>query len=199
MTEDEWLYYIGAYKNLRDNDGGKDGDPDIIDLPGVVTTVSIAVVDATYIIKLIGERAKSVDGVSTLDRESLRLLLEKIQELKNHGEIEQAQLLDAFVKAIVAGEIPANNDADAAFFSWKQEQLSKHIHAFAEKWDADEKILTDTLESYDLTHKENIPRIDELIGSLKCAPDVDFLDYSDEFVTALPKWLKDTIKLYKRN
>ncbi len=201
ITEEEWLYYVGAYKNLLPKDEDE-GEETIIPLPGTIRTVTITKVTASYIIQLIGEKAKAVHGVSTLDPESKRILLEKIKDLENHGETAQAQMLYGFVEDIEAGKIPAEGNADEAFTRWKGEQLSLHIHDFAKRWGAKESLLREALGAYDRTQRDKVPRLQELRDSLDYGQaeekvEGDFFDFCSAFDEAMPLWLRETAAIYR--
>ncbi len=54
-------------------------------------------IDAAHILSLIGSKVSAVNGIQTVDQETLRIIYEQIQELSNMGDDEQAQLLKEFV------------------------------------------------------------------------------------------------------
>lgn len=57
----------------------------------------VQTVDSAYIIALVGTKVKNRNGVRTIDDESLRIILEKIQKLRNLGEKDQADILHNFL------------------------------------------------------------------------------------------------------
>ncbi|WP_371262656.1 type I restriction endonuclease subunit R, EcoR124 family [Selenomonas ruminantium] len=101
ITQDMWLNYVGAYKNLRPD--SNEPEMEIISLPGRLKIVGTAEITAAYIIELVGKKTKTVDGVRVIDEESMRIILEKIHQLSNRGEKRQAEILTEFLGDIKDG------------------------------------------------------------------------------------------------
>lgn len=101
ITQDMWLNYVGAYKNLRPD--SNEPEMEIISLPGRLKIVGTAEITAAYIIELVGKKTKTVDGVRVIDEESMRIILEKIHQLSNWGEKRQAEILTEFLGDIKDG------------------------------------------------------------------------------------------------
>ena len=165
ITEIDWKNYVGAYLNLQPK-GDKPDVTVIGPLPGHVRIEGITIVNAAYIISLIGERTKTENGITKIDGESLRLILEKIQELSNHGEKEQADLLRDFLDDLTGGKIEKCGNADEAFTQWRAKRYDDEATAFAADWGIDKDILKAAVESYDKSQPETIPRLDEIRMSL---------------------------------
>ncbi|NLS44529.1 MAG: type I restriction endonuclease subunit R, partial [Firmicutes bacterium] len=132
-------------------------------------------IDAGHILSLIGSKATTSAGKQTVDAESLRILYQQIQELSNMGEFEEAELLKEFVnEELKPGNIESGINFDDAFESWKQEKRKKHIYEIAREWGASFAVLERAVDAYSLSHPDEIPFIDELIGS------VDFASVKDK-------------------
>lgn len=101
ITQDMWLNYVGAYKNLRPD--SNEPEMEIISLPGRLKIVGTAEITVAYIIELVGKKTKTVDGVRVIDEESMRIILEKIHQLSNRGEKRQAEILTEFLGDIKDG------------------------------------------------------------------------------------------------
>lgn len=201
ITYEEWLNYIGAYKNLRDKTGAEE-PPEIIPLPGKLRVVGVQTVDSAYIIALVGTKVKNRNGVRTIDDESLRIILEKIQELRNLGEKDQADILHNFLDDIAAEKISAEGNADEAFTIWRKNKCKEKVEAFALAWGVSADLLEKSLESYDEANPARIPMLDDIRKTL---------DYNNAAVKqgknrlqhmkaltqdVLPNWLKEMRKNY---
>ena len=90
----------------------------------------VQTVDSAYIIALVGTKVKNRNGVRTIDDESLRIILEKIQELRNLGEKNQADILNNFLDDIAAEKISAEGNADEAFTIWRKNKCKEKVKAF---------------------------------------------------------------------
>ena len=165
LTQDSWLNYVGAYKNLKPKTEELPPD-EIIGLPGRLKVVATAEITAAYIIELVGEKTRAVDGVRVIDEESLRIILEKIHQLSNRGEKQQADMLEEFLEDIREGKVPSEGNADGAYAHWKEERLQREVAGFAAEWGADAGILMKALQEFDGANPENIPRIDEIQDSV---------------------------------
>ena len=70
---------------------------------------------------LICSKLRSVEGIQTVDNETLRIIYEQIQELSNMGEDEQARLLREFVDTeLVPGKLSSSLSFDESFEIWKK-------------------------------------------------------------------------------
>lgn len=201
ITYEEWLMYIGAYKNLRDKTGVEE-PPEIIPLPGKLRVVGVQTVDSAYIIALVGTKVKNKNGVRTIDDESLRIILEKIQELRNLGEKEQADILHNFLDDISAGEVSAEGNADEAFNLWRQNKCREKVEAFAVDWGVYADLLQKSLEDYDESNPDRIPMLDEIRRTLDydnaaAQQGKNRLQHMKSLTQdVLPMWLKETRKNY---
>ena len=162
---DTWLRYVGAYKNLT---GREEEPPDVViqPLPGRVKVVGGTKVDAAYIIELVGEKSKVVDGVRVIDEESFRILLEQIQKFSDLGQKKAADVLDAFLKDLQTGKVPAGENADAAFAGWKAARYEKELSEFSAEWGLKANVLDRAVKAYDGSTPETVPFLDEIKESL---------------------------------
>jgi len=164
MDAHTWLMYRGAYLNLRDKKIKV--DPDELSINNRTKIVGTTVVNAAYILRLIGEKTKSSNGVQTIDAESFRLLSEKVLELSNLGEAERAGLLAEFLKAVQHGEILGNVSVDDAFDQWMEQQYMEELEDFAADWGLDAKLLRIAVDAFSLKQADFVPRWDELRDSI---------------------------------
>lgn len=165
LDEHTWLHYEGAYKNLKPT--GNDADIDIIPLPGKTKLEGRQIIDADYIINLIGKQIKYDKGIQTVDSETLRIIHEEIQELSNMGDDKQAKLLKEFVDTeLVPGNLSSKSDFDELFGKWKDEQKKEAIDNFAKDWGLDKYILSKSVEHFSIVREDSIPYIDELSRSV---------------------------------
>ena len=204
IDEHTWLNYVGAYKNLTFREGGDDEETSIVPLVGRTKLSGTQVIDADYILSLIGSQVKSKKGRQTVDSESLRIIYEKIQELSNMGEDEEAKLLREFVEEkLVTEKLSSDIDFDRAFNDWKEDRVSKEIEIFAEDWGIDYSILLDSYRQFSLAKKDIIPYVDEISKSLdyKNAKNKEARNQLEHTMIlmrkALPNWLVDMKKKYK--
>ena len=196
ITQDEWLNYVGAYKNLRPR-VEEPADVEIVGLPGKIKIVGSIKVTAAYIIELVGEKTRSVHGVRVIDEESLRIILEKIRELSNRGERRQAELLEEFLEDIREGKVTSDKDADSIYADWKERKFQEEVMNFATDWGADSDILMNAIKEFDGANPENIPRIDEIRDSIdyesaRVKHGDMFFDHWLEMTETLPGWIAET-------
>lgn len=192
LTEHEWLMYVGAYKNLLD-----DSD-DIIEsirpILGKTKIVGSENINASYILRLIGDKTKSSNGVQTVDEETIRLIYEKTQELSDMGEFRQAQLIKEFVESeLIPGKIPDSISFDDSFAKWKNARSKNRILEFAKEWGITYELLEKTVEQYSLSDKDYIPNREEIIldASIEKANNTytDNLSLRMALTDAIDKWL----------
>ena len=166
MSEDEWMRYVGAYRNLKRDQGPDDEDEPILPL-SEAKLVGRQRIDASYIIQLIGEEATTTDGVQTIDAETLRLIYQHIEELSNLGEYDQAELLKQFVQEEVEpGNVSSNVYFDEAYEKWKQEKMRKDIYMISQDWGIDEVIFEKAIEAYSVSKPDEIPFRQDIVQSL---------------------------------
>ena len=168
MEEHEWLKYQGANKNIHRKDADTESTPDeIIPLVGKTKLAGTQVIDANHIIKLIGDKLTSNDGIQTIDSEMLRIVYEQIQELSDIGEYNQAQLLKRFVdEELITGKVSSEINFDDAFENWKNTLIEKEVDSFSKEWGLDFQLLLKSVKLYSLTEPEVIPYITDLINTL---------------------------------
>lgn len=204
IDEHTWLKYVGAYKNLISKEGEKpEGEP-VTPLLGKTKLSGTQVIDANHILNLIDGKVKRDNGVQTVDRETLRLIYEEIQELSNMGEDEQAKLLREFVETeLVPGNLASNLSFDESFNNWKQDKMKEEIKNFSKIWGIDKSILSKSLEYFSISKKEDIPYIDELqknidFESATNSETNNQLEHTMVLLNkALPKWLIDVKVKYR--
>lgn len=168
IDEHNWLHYEGAYKNLRDKmDDEFPPGPVIEPLSGETGLQGTDIIDASHIIRLIGEKVNTENDSQSVDSESLRIIYEQIQELSDRGEYEQSLLLKKFVdQELVPGHIPSSLHFDEAYALWKQQLKEKEIEDFSENWGVVPEIVKDSVEEYSVSEPEIIPFFDEIVQSL---------------------------------
>jgi len=199
INEHTWLKYIGAYKNLLDGSIIDDPTP-IAPLPGKTTLVGTGIINATYILKLIGDKISIESGIKTIDNESLRLILEKIQELSDMGEANKADLLHIFLDDIKAGKIKGELSVEEAFEQWKNDKIKFEIYSFASDWGINFELLENSAKLYSKNPQDGIPRLTEIMASV----DIDKanqkfpskLIHNISLGEELPKWLAELIRKY---
>lgn len=203
IDEHTWLKYVGAYKNLIPLGGDSTEDPPVIPLVGKTRLSGTQVIDANHILSLIGSKVKTDKGVQTVDRETLRLIYEEIQELSDMGEDEQAKLLKEFVESeLVPGNLSSDLSFDESFDKWKQGIVEREIKKFSQYWGIDESLLSKSVDNFSIVRDGGVPYIDELSES------VDFniatnqeagneLEHRMNLLNkALPEWIIEIKKKY---
>lgn len=163
IDEHTWMKYVGAYKNLTYTIVDPPEYEPVTPLVGKTKLSGTQVIDADHILALIGSKVKTDKGVQTVDKETLRIIYEEIQELSNMGEDEQAKLLKEFVETeLVPGHLSSDLNFDDSFDNWKIEKLDKEVEKFSEEWGIDKLILIKSLNQFSMRKKDFIPYIDEL-------------------------------------
>jgi len=167
MDEHTWLKYVGAYKNLGSKD---DSDPDPVIIRSLVGRTKLAgtqVIDANHILGLIGSKVSNVNGVQSIDDETLRIIYEQIQELSDMGEDTKANMLKEFVDAeLVPGKLEYGINFDDAFDNWKLSKLKCDVDSLAEKWGLCREWLLKSVNSFITSKPTTIPYIDEITKSV---------------------------------
>ena len=200
MDEHTWMKYTGAYKNLT-HEEVIDPPPVIIrPLPGKTKLVGTQEINAAYILGLIGEKSNVSGNTRTVDDESLRLILEQIQELSNLGEAEHAKLLEDFVEDIKQGKIAATGTVDEAYLIWRNERLRTEIDIFSSEWGISGDLIYSSVLSYSSLEPDTIPRLDEIIDTVdisKATRNVTApLMHNIELMDTLPKWMTEIRRKY---
>jgi len=167
MDERTWLQYIGAYRNLTFEEGEELPGDIPPALAGNTKLAGSQIIDANHILNLIGSKATSTNGIQTVDAETLRIIHQEIEELSNFGEHEQAKLLKEFVvEELQTGNVSSNINFDQAFEDWKNDKKRVLIYEVADEWGINGKVLEKSVDAYSITSPQDIPFIDDLIGSL---------------------------------
>ncbi|ABR47786.1 type I site-specific deoxyribonuclease, HsdR family [Alkaliphilus metalliredigens QYMF] len=167
MDEHTWLKYVGAYKNLTKTDG-PGSDPVVIrSLVGRTKLAGTQVIDANHILGLIGAKVSNVNGVQTVDDETLRIIHEQIQELSDMGEDTKANMLREFVDTeLVQGKLEYGIHFDDAFDNWKLNKLKDEVEHISEKWGLCREWLLKSVNSFITSKPTTIPYIDEITKSV---------------------------------
>lgn len=205
LDEHSWFKYVGAYKNLNTKEeGSEEYEEPIIPLVGRAKLSGTQVIDADYILGLIGSKIKSKEGVQIVDRETLRIIYEEIQELSNMGEDDQAKLLKEFVEMeLVPGHISSDVDFDQAFNNWKESRIRNEVDIFADEWGIDKDVLFESYKQFSPAKNQPIPYIDDLSKTISYAKASNKEAGNQLRHTILlmnkilPNWLKDMKSRYK--
>ena len=195
------MKYTGAYRNLT-HEESEDPDPVIIrPLSGKTKLVGSQVINAAYIIDLIGEKTTVQGNSRIIDDELLRLIMEQIQELSNLGEAEHAKFLEEFVEDIKDGKIEADGPVDEAYEAWKNNRLMSEVEDFSLEWGVDAKLLRVSLSSYSNLEPDIVPRLYEIIKTVdisKARREVIMpLFHNIDLTEELPKWMAEIKRKYK--
>lgn len=202
IDEHTWLQYVGAYKNLTHKPGTPPPPAAANPLVGKTKLAGTQVIDAAHILKLIGSKVSSVGGVQAVDRETLRIIYEQIQELSNMGEYEQALLLKEFVDTeLVPGNLSSTVDFDSAFEIWKAEKLKSDVDDFAKEWGLDSELLGKCVVSYSVSHPDVVPYISEMISSVDFGRALNqtaenLLRHNMTLTKTLPQWIAEIKQKY---
>ncbi|MEG0963724.1 MAG: HsdR family type I site-specific deoxyribonuclease, partial [Lachnospiraceae bacterium] len=168
LEEHEWLKYIGAYRNLTKKGSTDDLDPILVRaLVGKTKLAGTQVIDAAHILELIGSKISNVDGIQTVDSETLRIIYEQIQELSDIGEDNKAKLLKEFVDTeLEPGKVFSNTNFDEAFDIWRNNKQLVEIAEVASEWGINQEWLVKSVMTYNISSPDIIPYIDEITKSL---------------------------------
>ncbi|MGG0814643.1 HsdR family type I site-specific deoxyribonuclease [Paenibacillus alvei] len=202
IDEHTWLQYVGAYKNLTWKPGTPPPPTPVNTLVGKTKLAGTQVIDANHILRLVGSKVTSPNGVQTVDSETLRIIYEQIQELSNMGEYEQAQLLKEFVDTeLVPGHLSSDLNFDEAFEVWKASKLHKAVIDFASEWGLDRKLLGKSVNSYSISQPDVVPYINELISSVNFSKATNqtagnLLKHNMTLTTKLPVWMAEIKQKY---
>jgi len=168
IDEHTWLKYVGAYRNLTATTG-PDPDPVVIrPLVGRTKLSGTQVIDANHILGLIGQKVSNVNGVQSVDDETLRIIHEQIQELSDMGEAAKANMLREFVNTeLVPGKLQYGIHFDNAFNNWKLAKLNNEVDSLAVKWGISKEWLLKSVNSFATSKPTTIPYIDEITKSVE--------------------------------
>lgn len=198
MDEHTWLKYVGAYKNLTYVPGEPPAVVPVKPLVGRTKLAGTQVIDAAHILRLIGSKVSAVNGIQTVDQETLRIIYEQIQELSNMGDNEQAQLLKEFVDSeLVPGNLSSGVNFDESFETWKKDKQLAAVETFAGEWGLDTKVLLNSLAAYTDTQPDVVPHIDDIMKSLNYDKANNQsagsrLKHVMTLTKILPKWISET-------
>jgi len=202
IEEHTWLQYVGAYKNLTWKPGGPPPPTLINPLVGKTKLAGTQVIDAHHILSLIGSKITSPYGIQMVDRETLRIIYEQIQELSNMGEHEQAQLLKEFVDTqLVPGKLSSDLDFDEAFEIWKADKLKDTVISFSSEWGLESELLLKSVSTYSTSQPDVVPYINELISSIDFNKATNqsagnLLRHNMTLTAKLPEWIAEIRQKY---
>lgn len=197
IDEHTWLMYFGAYKNLTKKTGPDIEESIINQLVGKIKLAGVQIIDVNHILKLIGSKVTSIDGMQMVDSETLRIIYEQIQELSDMGDFEQAQLLKEFVDTeLLQNKLSSGINFDEAFELWKSKKLNNAVQEFSQEWGLENKLLTKSVALYSINEPEVIPYIDDLIRSVDYskASNKDsgsLLKHNMMLTKKLPEWIAE--------
>ena len=140
--------------------------------------------------------------MQTVDKETLRIIHEQIQELSNMGEYEQAHLLREFVDTeLVPGNLSNKLDFDEAFEVWKANKLKNVVNDFSSEWGLNSKLLVKSVNSYSTSQTDVVPYINELISSVDFSKATNqtagnLLRHNTTLTTKLLEWIAETKQKY---
>ncbi|NFE75192.1 type I restriction endonuclease subunit R [Clostridium botulinum] len=168
IDEHTWLKYVGAYKNLTRKEGPSDPTSSVIrPLVGKTKLAGTQVIDSAHILGLIGSKVSNVNGVQTVDGETLRIIYEQIQELSDMGDDNKANMLREFVdNELVPGNLSYNLNFDEAFEIWKMDKLKADINDLADRWGINRDWLYKAINEFSVTQSKVIPYIDKITQSV---------------------------------
>lgn len=200
MESGEWERYAGAYKNLFPTEKLPKPPKIIRAVDGESKVVITIDITSGYIIELIGKKLENAGGNLFIDSESLRLILETIQEFSDKGNAEQAALLKAFVGDIIGGKIKPSETVEQMYISWHDEKLCAELEKFASVWGCNQGLLLNALQAYNPAEGEAIPLLDEIIDSV----DIETakrtsespLEHNMALTEALAPWLSEIKRIY---
>jgi type I restriction enzyme R subunit len=200
MESGEWDRYTGAFKNLFPTENPPKPPKIIRPVEGDSKVVIAIDITAGYIIDLIGKKLTGDGGNLTIDSESLRLILEKIQEFSDTGNAEQASLLKDFVTDIQDGKIKSDKSADLVYKDWHDDRLNREIETFASTWGCDGGLLLAALLAYNPSVDESIPRLDDIIDSVDIGEAIrkseNPLEHNMALTDAISPWLSEIRRIY---
>lgn len=198
IDEHTWLKYVGAYKNLTYVPGEPPTAVPVKPLVGRTKLAGTQVIDAAHILRLIGSKVSTINGIQTVDQETLRIIYEQIQELSNMGDDKQAQLLKEFVDSeLVPGNLSSGVNFDESFETWKKDKQLAAVETFAGEWGLDTKVLMNSLVAYTDTQPDVVPHIDDIMKSLNYDKANNQsagsrLKHVMTLTKILPKWIAET-------
>ena len=195
IDDGTWKKYTGAYKNLQDDPLPPPLPPSPIRDLNKIKISGHTDITAQYILRLIGENTVTKETKTVIDEETLRLILEQVQELSDLGHASQAEMLKMFLNEIQSGSWELGANAEQSFLDWKNDKLKNEISVFADKWNIDKEILFKSFTLFDLKEPNNIPRIDEVIDSINYEAEDPFI-HRFELLQKLPEWMKKLKRKY---
>ena len=167
IDEHTWLKYVGAYKNLVRKEGSEPNPVVIRSLVGRTKLAGTQVIDANHIMGLIGSKVRNVNGIQSVDQETLRIIHEQIQELSNMGEDTKANMLKEFVDTeLVTGKLEFGIHFDDAFNTWKHNKLKVEVELISENWGICKDWLLKSVKAFATSKPTIIPYIDEITKSV---------------------------------
>ena len=104
-------------------------------------------------------------------------------------------MLNDFLSDIQSGNFELDADAEQSFYKWKELKIKDDIGVFAKEWGIDSDLLSKSFEIYDPKTPEIVPRLDEVIDSVKIESDDPFT-LRLNLMQRLPEWMKELKRKY---
>ena len=115
--------------------------------------------------------------------------------LKFHAYTLQAEVLNDFLSDIQSGKFELDADAEQGFYKWREQRIKEDIDTFAKEWGLDSDILHKSFVIFDPKTSDNVPRLDEIIDSVKNEKDDPFM-LRLNLMQRLPEWMKELKRKY---
>lgn len=132
------------------------------------------VIDANHILGLIGSKVNDVNGIQTVDDETLRIIHEQIQELSDMGEDAKANMLKEFVDTeLVQGNLECGINFDEAFNNWKLNKLTIEVDNLARTWGLCREWLLKSVNTFTTSKPSIVPYIEELTKNVDYEKAID--------------------------
>ena len=201
MSEHQYMKYIGAYRNIKSDDDDDDSYSVIKPIHSEATIDSIVLVDADYIINLIGEKTyQDNNDVLSVTSKDLEFINEKIKELSDMGDYEEAEMISEFLEErLKPRKISGYKYFDEAYADWKEEKRIDHLKNFADEWKISFELLKDSADSYSLNNPDFIPLSSDLTRSMQIENDSERIIKQIKFGGELKKFIREINKKFEGN
>ncbi|MBX4172984.1 HsdR family type I site-specific deoxyribonuclease [Weissella viridescens] len=148
LTEETWLQYQGAYQNLRPVVDEQDDD-DAVEL-GAVKLADRQEVTFDEIIRLIDKVVNDDQQTSSGNEENIRLINEAIMDLRNFGNNDNAELLQAFMNEVIgAGKLEGHEKIEDVYGRFVKAKGNSELERFAKVWAVDPETLHEVYDHYE--------------------------------------------------
>lgn len=206
LTEETWLKYQGAYRNLKPKDSDDDDD-EIVQI-GEAHLADTQDITFDEIIRLIGKAIDQQNNDGELNEENIRLINEQIMKLRSFGDKDNAEMLKDFMSEIVdQGQLSATDSVDESYHRYVVSKGNHELRGFAKQWGIKPDILSKVYDGFNV-NSETINYLDELrdtssykdsqwYADLEQHSLLDALRYKNELDSEVRKWLHRTKPIYK--